>query len=61
MKSIYFFEDPGPAVAGHLVDNLHRVLHLGVHVEASLHRGVSTLAKNFPGKPVDFLSKKMSE
>ena len=55
VEQIYLLEHPGPAVTGHLVDDLHCVLHLGVHVEAGLHRGVSTLAQNFTGKPVDFL------
>ena len=47
VEEVDLLEDPGPAVAGDLVDDLDGVLHLGVHVEASLDRGISPLAKNF--------------
>ena len=47
VEKVDLFEDPGPAVAGDLVDDLDGILHLGVHVEASLDRGVSPLTKNF--------------
>ena len=55
MEKIYLFEDPGPAVSGHLVDDLDGVLHLSINVDAGLDRGVSALAEHFPGQAVEFM------
>ena len=57
VEEVNLFEDPGPAVSRHLVNDLDRVLHLGVDVDTSLHRCVCTLAKNLPGQSVDLLYK----
>ena len=55
MKQIDLLEDPGPAVCGHLVDDLDGVLHLSVDVDAGLHDGVGALAKHLPSQPVELL------
>ena len=49
VEEVNLLEDPGPAMAGHLVNDLDRVLHLRVDVDTRLHRSISTLAKNLPG------------
>lgn len=49
VEEVNLLEDPGPAMARHLVNDLDRVLHLRVDVDTRLHRGISTLAKNLPG------------
>ena len=36
MEQVNLLEDPGSAVGGHLLNNLDRVLHLGVDVDAGL-------------------------
>jgi hypothetical protein len=49
VEEVNLLEDPGPAMARHLVNDLDRVLNLCVDVDTRLHRGISTLAKNLPG------------
>ena len=46
MEQINLPEDPGPAVCGHLLDDLDCVLHLGVDVDAGLDTGVGPLAQH---------------
>ena len=55
VEQVNLLEDPAPAVGGHLVDDLDGVLHLGVDVDAGLHRGVGALAKHLAGKTVEFV------
>ena len=55
MEQVNLLEDPGPAVCGHLVDDLDGVLHVGVDVDAGLDRGVGPLAQHLPGQPVQLL------
>ena len=43
VEGVDLLEDPAPAVAGHLVDDLDGVLCLGVDVDAGLYAGVRTL------------------
>ena len=57
VEEVNLLEDPGPAMARHLVNDLDRVLNLCVYVNTRLHGGVSTLAKNLPGQSVDLLHK----
>ena len=44
MEEINLLEDAGPAVGGHLVNDLDGVLHLRVDVDAGLDRSVGPLA-----------------
>ena len=55
MEEVNLLEDPGPAVARHLVYDLDRILHLCVDVDTRMHGGVSTLAKELTGEAVDLL------
>ena len=58
VEQVNLLEDPAPAVGGHgLVDDLDGVLHLGVDVDAGLHRGVGTLAQHLARQPVQLLGK----
>ena len=56
VEQVNLLEDPAPAVGGHgLVDDLDCVLHLGVDVDAGLHRGVRALAQHLARQPVQLL------
>ena len=55
VEQINLLEHPGPAVSGNFLDDLDGVLHLGVDVDAGLHRGVGALAKHLAGKTVEFV------
>ena len=55
VEEIDLLEDPGPAVPGHLVDDLDGVLHLGVDVDAGLDDGVGALAEYLASQPVQLL------
>ena len=52
MEQINLPEDPGPAVCGHLLDDLDCVLHLGVDVDTGLDAGVGPLAQHLARQPV---------
>ena len=53
VEEVNLLEDPGPAVGGHLVNDLNCILHLCV--DTSLHGGVGTLAKNLSCQSIEFL------
>ena len=56
VEQVDLLEAPAPAVGGHgLVDDLDCVLHLGVDVDAGLHRGVRALAQHLARQPVQLL------
>ena len=55
MKEVNFLEDPRPAVPRHLVNDLDRILHIGVDVDAGLHDGVGALSQHLPSQPVELL------
>lgn len=57
MEQIDLLEDPGPAVCGHLLDDLDGVLHLGVDVDAGLDTGVGALAQHLARQPVQLLER----
>ena len=61
VEQINLPEDPGPAVGGHLLDDLDCVLHLGVDVDAGLHRGVRALAQHLARQPVQLLGAQYSQ
>ena len=55
MEEINLLEDPGPAVGGHLVNDLDGVLHLGVDVDAGLDGGVGPLAQHLARQTVQLV------
>ena len=55
VEQINLPEDPGPAVGGHLLDDLDCVLHLGVDVDTGLDTGVGPLTQNLACQPVQLL------
>ena len=57
MEGVDLLENPGPAVAGNLVDDLDGVLDLCVDVDTALDAGVSALAQNLAGQTVQLLKK----
>ena len=57
MEQIYLLEDPGPAVCGHLFDDLDGVLHLSVDIDAGLDTGVGALAQHLACQPVQLLER----
>ena len=57
MEGVDLLENPGPAVAGNLVDYLDGVLDLCVDVDTALDAGVSALAQNLAGQTVQLLKK----
>ena len=62
VEQVDLLEDPAPAVGGHgLVDDLDCVLHLGVDVDAGLHRGVRALAQHLARQPVQLLGAQYSQ
>ena len=62
VEQVNLLEDPAPAVGGHgLVDDLDCVLHLGVDVDAGLHRGVRALAQHLARQPVQLLGAQYSQ
>ena len=56
VERIDLLEDPAPAVAGHLVDDLDGVLGLGVDVNTGLHAGVGALPQHLPSQAVQLLT-----
>ena len=48
VEEVNLLEDSCPAVAGHLVNDLDRILHLRVDVDTRLYRGICPLTKNLP-------------
>ena len=56
MEGVNLLEDPGPAVPGNLLDDLDRVLDLGVDVDTALHTGVRALAQYLASQPVQLLN-----
>ncbi len=59
MEGVDLLENPGPAVAGNLVDDLDGVLDLCVDVDTALDAGVSALAQNLAGQTVQLLKKRI--
>ena len=57
MKQVDLLENPGAAVSGNLLDDLDRVLNLGVYVHAGLDRGVGALSELLPSQSVQLLAK----
>ena len=57
MKQVDLLENPGAAVSGNLLDDLDRVLNLGVYVHAGLDRGVGALPELLPSQSVQLLAK----
>ena len=55
MEEINLLEDPGPAVGGHLVNDLDGVLHVRVDVDAGLDRSVGPLAQHLPSQAVQLV------
>ena len=55
MEEINLLEDAGPAVGGHLVNDLDGVLHLRVDVDAGLDRSVGPLAQHLPSQAVQLV------
>ena len=55
MEEINLLEDPGPAVRGHLLNDLDRVLDICEDVHTGLHGCVCPLTKNLPCQAVDLL------
>ena len=52
VERFYFLEHPSPGVAGHFVDDLHRVLEVGPHVTARPDARVRALSQDLAGKLV---------
>ena len=55
VEEINLLENPGPAVSGHLLNDLDGVLHLGVDVDAGLDRGVGALAQHLTRQTIEFV------
>ena len=55
VEQINLPEDPGPAVGGHLLDDLDCVLHLSVDVDTGLDTGVGPLTQDLACQPVQLL------
>ena len=55
MEQVNLLEDPGSAVGGHLLNDLDRVLHLGVDVDAGLDWSVGSLTQHLPCQLVQLL------
>ena len=55
MEEINLLEDPGPAVSGHLVNDLDGVLHVRVDVDAGLDGGVGPLAQHLARQTVQLV------
>jgi len=55
VERVDLLEHPGPGVAGHLVDDLDRVLLVGPVVPTSPDRGISSLAQDLAGQTVQIL------
>ena len=54
MESLHFLEHSGSSMTGNFVDDLYRVLQIGVQWGTSLNRGVGTFTKNFSSEFVEF-------